>query len=159
HFGLSARALLTKAMKQTSDPCECNTSPAGACSTDYVDVSRRCGKVHREHATVALPSMTRACRPQRSRQADRERDARAAPAFRSEEIRASARSRQANEDEIWVPRVGGRSIADSSGSEPTDEVKCSGLAPSCVAPANWMRWKSPNASDPPPTAAPRRRCR
>jgi len=48
--------------------------------------------------------MTRACRPQRSRHADRERDAWAATAFRSEQIRASARSREANEDEIWVPR-------------------------------------------------------
>src|SRR5262249_51191085 len=68
HFGLSARALLTKAINQTCDPCECNTSPAGACSTDYVDVSRRCGKVHREHTTAALRSVARAClRWQRSR--------------------------------------------------------------------------------------------
>jgi len=49
-------------MNQTSDPCKCNTPPAGACSTDYADVSRRCGKVHREHATVALLSLP-ACMP------------------------------------------------------------------------------------------------
>jgi len=60
HFRLTARALLTKAINQTRDPCKCNTSPAGACSTDDVDVSRRCGKVHREHATLALLSLTRA---------------------------------------------------------------------------------------------------
>ena len=94
HFGLNARALLTKAMNQTSDPCKYNTSPAGGCSTDYADVSRRCGKVYREHATVALLSLARAGRPHRSRHADRERDARVATTFRSEEIRASARGKR-----------------------------------------------------------------